>query len=190
MAPRGRLVSDHLPAGLWASWGSPYSPGSPPLRDSEDSPCHPPVASVSVCEIRGPRWSPGPYQPGATREGPGVWARGGEGLFPGSSLTALPPPSLEGSLGRRPLRVASHTPPPAARDIHPAQKARAQRQTHSHGRWLCVWSLGPRGHLGSAAARLPRLPLKAGEPRRLPATLPRPGLLVPTDPGVPRRPPP
>lgn len=64
-----------------------------------------------------------------------------------------------------PLRVASHTPPPAG-DIHPAQKARARRQTHSH--WLPGFVCGaadPEAIWGAVvpAGRGPGLPLKVEE---------------------------
>lgn len=42
------------------------------------------------------------------------------------------PPQTSGNRAGGPLRVASHTPPPKE-GIHSAQKARARRQTHSHG---------------------------------------------------------
>ena len=89
----------------------------------------------------------------------------GSGAFSEQQPRSPAHPQSAGIWAGGPLRVASHTPPPAG-DIHPAQKARARRQTHSHGPpgFVCG-AADPEAIWGAVvpAGRGPGLPLKVEE---------------------------
>lgn len=89
----------------------------------------------------------------------------GSGAFSEQPPRSPAHPQSEGIWVGGPLRVASHTPPPAG-DIHPAQKARGRRQTHSHGPpgFVCG-AADPEAIWGAVvpAGRGPGLPLKVEE---------------------------
>lgn len=150
MAPRGHLVSEHLPAGLWASWGSPHPPGSPPLRDSEDRPVTPLRPPFLCVESGGLGGLPGPDQPGATREGAGVLAQRGWGSSQAAASRPCP------HLAKRRIRAGGHSgwlptprPPPPGTFILHKRLVPSDKLIHTATGFVCgAW--GPEAIWGAA----------------------------------------
>ena len=169
------------PSRLWAPWGSRHLPWSALPWESEACPVSPPRASASLLVQRTPvvslaSWSPvclALLEKAQEYGARGVWAArcwaSGSWLWGSPSPAAAPepcPPPVLREFGREARSGWLPTPHPPAEDIHPAQKARARRQTHLHGPpgFVCR-AAGPEAIWGAVvpAGRGPGLPLKVGE---------------------------